>query len=70
MNEEENLAHVGVLTKAQVNEICADLLAKGRAHLAEAKKAQNYLEEYGAEDSESRRTAWIVEDFEEMRWSG
>ena len=61
MKEEKDLqfAHVDDLTKAQVNKICADLLAKGRTHLAKAEKVQNYLEEYGAEDSESSRTAWV-----------
>ena len=66
MNEEKDLAHVDVLTKARVNEICADLMAKGRAHLAAAEIVQSYLEEYGAEDSESSRTAWVKFE-DEMR---
>ena len=57
MNEEKDLAYVGDLTEAQVNEICADLLARGNARLADAEKAYSYLEEYGKENPESARTA-------------
>ena len=55
MNEEKDLSpsNVDNLTKAQINEICADLLAKAAAHLAEAEKARSYCKEYGLEDPES-----------------
>lgn len=61
MNEEKDLqlAHVDDLTKAQVIEICDDLLAKAEAHLAEAEKVRSYLKEYRAEDPESAGTALV-----------
>jgi hypothetical protein len=47
------------LTKAEVDEVYADFLAKAKAHLAEAERERSYLEEYGVEDPESAGTALV-----------
>jgi hypothetical protein len=58
MNEEKDLSdgkqlvHADDLTKAQVNEICADLLAKAEALLEKAEELRRYRESLPPEELE------------------